>query len=867
MVSFRPASRRDRARKRVPNMTADRSESDDYRVAISGRTADPHDLSEIFQRVLHLHPTDAMIWARHVPGVLTETFTADQARELIAAIEPLGIDVSAIPAADVPDLHHALPVHHARCQDDGLQIVGVDGEPSVLIPWPAVQMVSVGEVPLESAHHYPSGMWSGVSAGHHYQNPDITLALTPSLEAWMTCAPPYPNLRIDHEHMNYEYLGERRVDSATCNFKEFLQDVTTRATGALATESTEAYLRHIEPERFRFSGLDELLHYATLHAALARKPARVKLPVPTVADQQTTTPVSTNMRTRPAGSEAVRQPAPIVATGQPIVVAIDFSHVSPALINHAWNLAASQSSEVHFLHVQPRSSFAHANPQLVSNGALQALQTLASLPGGSTAPPVKFTHLVRIGSPAAEIINYARECSASTILLGTRGRSRLIQMVLGSVAEAVLQDAPCPVLVIPDHCLVETPVAEESTPSTETVTREEPFLQADQAPDLDGNRVVELLRRAVQWRATDIHIDSVGPDRVWIRFRVDGKLRTFCHLDQHLAAPLLMQLRLMADLDTTHTFAPQEARLKLPPVLGMMEVRITIVPASDGDAVAMRLLRHETMPRPLGSLGMSPSTYAAVEEMLRHRPGLVLVTGPTGSGKTTTVYAMLQTLGPGNQNIVSIEDPVEYRVPGIRQLSVNTRHDLTMARGLRTLLRMDPDVVFIGEIRDVEALDIAMRASSSGRYVFSTLHTRDVASTITALRDLHADNYSLAGNLTGIVSQRLIRCLCQKCRVAVPITGEEREVFLAEDLEPPTQLFQPRGCNVCQNSGYYDRVGVFEAVVANDKIAAAIQSGASEDELQRVIRATHFRSLKYDALTKVRDGLTSLDEASGLNWM
>lgn len=848
-------------------MSADRTVPDDYRIAISTRMADPHDLSEIFQRVLHLHPTDAMIWARHVPGVLTETFTADQTRELIAAIEPLGVGVSAIRAADVPDLQHALPVHHVRCQDDGLQVVGVDGEPRVLIPWSAVQMVSVGEVPLESAHHYPSGMWSGVSAGHHYQNPEFSLPLTPSLEAWITCAPPYPNLRIDHEHMNYEYLGERRVDSATCNFKEFLQDVTTHATGALVTDSTEAYLRHIEPERFRFSGLDELVHYATLQAVLARKSAFEKLPVPTAADQETSTPVCTNTNPIQADSETVRQPASPVVIGQPIVVAIDFSHGSPALINHAWSLAASQSSEVHFLHVQPRSNFTHANPQLVSNGALQTLQTLAGLPRGSTAPAVKFTHQVRIGSPAAEILNYARECSAGTILLGTRGRSRLIQMVLGSVAEAVLRDAPCPVLVIPDRCLVDTPVEEGPTPSTEDITSEEPFSQVDLGHDLDGNRVVELLRRAIQWRATDIHIDPVGPDRVWIRFRVDGKLRTFCHLDQHLAAPLLMQLRLMADLDTTQTFAPQEARLKLPPALGMMEVRVTIVPASDGDAVALRLLRHETLPRPLGSLGMSPSTYAAVEEMLHHRPGLVLVTGPTGSGKTTTVYAMLQTLGPGNQNIVSIEDPVEYRVPGIRQLSVNTKHELTMARGLRTLLRMDPDVVFIGEIRDMEALDIAMRASSSGRYVFSTLHTRDVASTITALRDLHADNYSLAGNLTGIVSQRLIRCLCRTCRVAVPITAQEREVFLAEDLEPPTELFQPRGCSDCQKSGYYDRVGVFEAVVANDEITAAIQSGASEDELRRVIRATRFRSLKYDALTKVRDGVTSLDEASGLNWM
>lgn len=848
-------------------MSTELPELDSYRVAIHTRAADLHALSEVFQRVLQIHPTDAMIWARHVPGVLHDTFTAGQARALTAAINQSGLRVSAIRDSDVPDLHHALTVHHARCQDDGLQLMGRNGEPDELIPWSAIQTVSVGEVPLETVHHYPSGMWNGVSAGHHYQGSEISLPLTPSLEAWITCAAPFPNLRIDHEHMNYEYLGERRVDSATCNFKEFIQDLTARATGALLTESTTAYLRHVEPERFRFTSPEDLLRYATLQAVLARESSSDTLPQSATVQPEAGIPPREPLPSAAASFEVTQQPASPVVNGPPIVVALDFSHVSPALINYAWNLAASQSSEVHFIHVQPRASFAHANPQLVSNGALQTLQKLTGLPRGNDTPTVKFSHVVRIGSPALEIVNYARECAAGTILVGTRGRSRLVQMVVGSVAEAVLRDAPCPVLVIPDSCLVDAPAAEDRTPATETIVEEAPFLPEDLAPELEGNRVVELLRRAIQWRATDIHIDHVGPDRVWIRFRVDGKLRTFCHLDQRLASPLLMQLKLMADLDTTQTFAPQEARLKLPPTLGMMEVRVTIVPASDGDAVALRLLKHESLPRPLGTLGMSSSTYAAVEEMLHHRPGLVLVTGPTGSGKTTTVYAMLQTLGPGNQNIVSIEDPVEYRVPGIRQLCVDARHDLTMMRGLRTLLRMDPDVVFIGEIRDVEALDIAMRASSSGRYVFSTLHTRDVASTVTALRDLHADNYSLAGNLTGIVSQRLIRCLCRKCSVAVPITAEERAIFQAEDVEPPAELFQPRGCTACQKSGYYDRVGVFEAVVANEEIAAAIQGGASEDELRRVIRATHFRSLKYDALTKVRDGVTSLDEACGLNWM
>ncbi len=551
---------------------------------------------------------------------------------------------------------------------------------------------------------------------------------------------------------------------------------------------------------------------------------------------------------------------------QPIVVALDFSHASPELVQYAWKLAALQSADIHFLHVVSRAGFSRENSESVKSAALQALQSICGLPPGDGPTPVRFMHLVRIGSPAREIINYARECSAGTILLGTHGRSRLAHMVLGSVAEAVLRDAPCPVLIIPDQCRLEWSADVDHDSSDEPIASETVFPNEVHHHPLDANRVVDLLQRAIHWRATDIHIDSVGPDRVWIRFRVDGKLRTFCHLDQNLASPLLMQLKLMADLDTTQTFEPQEARLKLPPALSTWEVRVTIVPACDGDAVALRLLKHEPVPRPLGSLGMSESTLAAVQKMLHHRAGLVLVTGPTGTGKTTTVYAMLQSLGSGDRNIVSIEDPVEYRVPGIRQISVDSRHQLTMTRGLRTLLRMDPDVVFIGEIRDVEALEIAMRSGSSGRYVFSTLHTRDVASTVTALRDLHADNYSLASNLTGLVSQRLIRCLCRDCRTAVPITAEERDVFRSEDLEPPEELFQSRGCAACQNSRYHGRIGVFEAVVANVEVVAAIQRGASEDELRSVIRAGNFRSLQYDALTKVRDGITDISEACSLSW-
>jgi len=285
-----------------------------------------------------------------------------------------------------------------------------------------------------------------------------------------------------------------------------------------------------------------------------------------------------------------------------------------------------------------------------------------------------------------------------------------------------------------------------------------------------------------------------------------------------------------------------------------------------GDAVALRLLKHEQTVPSLDELGCSPAALQAIETMLHAGEGLVLVTGPTGSGKTTTVHAMLRLLDTGERNVVSIEDPVEYRVPSFRQLSVDLRHDLTMTRGLRTLLRMDPDVVFIGEIRDLEAMEIAMRAASAGKYVFSTLHTRDVASTVTALRDLRADNLSLSGNLKGIVSQRLMRRICRECCTTSPCTSAECDAFLAEGLPKPAALPRPQGCPRCRNTGYFGRIGVIEAVPVAGKIATAIQNGVSENELREIIRSAGTPSLMTDALTKVREGLTSLEEARSIRW-
>jgi type II secretory ATPase GspE/PulE/Tfp pilus assembly ATPase PilB-like protein/nucleotide-binding universal stress UspA family protein len=382
----------------------------------------------------------------------------------------------------------------------------------------------------------------------------------------------------------------------------------------------------------------------------------------------------------------------------------------------------------------------------------------------------------------------------------------------------------------------------------------------------ESSPAIDLVLRAAALRSTDIHIDPVGGEYS-IRFRIDGRLQRYAQLDSDVAAHLIQQFKTIARLDIADPFHPQEGRLRLPPELAHLEVRITMSPVAGGEAVALRLFERDSVFLPLDRLGLSEQSLTVIDRITQRGEGLVLVTGPTGSGKTTTVYSMLEALGGRDRNIVSIEDPVEFPAAFVRQMEVDERHGVTMTSGLRTLLRMDPDVMFLGEIRDAEAAEIAMRAASSGKYVFSTLHSRDVASTITALRDLGIDARSLAGNLTGIVSQRLVRRLCLECRLAVSLNDDDRALLEKHSIEPPAQWFRAVGCSACRGTGYRRRIGVFEVVLADDGLLREIARGAAEHELREYIRRLGTADLTSDALTKVCAGVTSLDEAMKMSWV
>jgi general secretion pathway protein E len=385
-------------------------------------------------------------------------------------------------------------------------------------------------------------------------------------------------------------------------------------------------------------------------------------------------------------------------------------------------------------------------------------------------------------------------------------------------------------------------------------------------PKAEETPAIDLIHRALALRATDIHIDPNGSEYS-VRLRIDGHLERYCKLQQEVADHLIQQYKTFARLDIADPFHPQEGRLRLPPEVTDIEARITTSPVAGGESLALRLFERESVFRPLDRLGLAEQSLASIDHMLRRGEGLVLVTGPTGSGKTTTVYSMLQTLGGADKNIVSIEDPVEFPARFIRQMEADLRHGVTMTSGLRTLLRMDPDIVFLGEIRDAEAAEVAMRAASSGKYVFTTLHTRDVASTVTAILDLSIDRRSLAGNLTGIVSQRLVRRLCPQCRRPADLRDKDRAWFGQYGIEPPAQFFEPVGCPACRGKGYRGRIGVFEVVGADAELVPLITQGATEREVREQIRRGGTPELTVDALAKVAAGLTSLDEARKMTWV
>ena len=351
-----------------------------------------------------------------------------------------------------------------------------------------------------------------------------------------------------------------------------------------------------------------------------------------------------------------------------------------------------------------------------------------------------------------------------------------------------------------------------------------------------------LLTQAAKDGASDIHIEPYERASS-VRFRVDGTLREVVQPNRGLHAALISRLKIMAELDIAEKRLPQDGRISLRIGGRAIDVRVSTLPSAHGERAVLRLLDKTESKFTLEGLGMNGELLASFQRLVQQPHGIVLVTGPTGSGKTTSLYASLQTVDTGTTNVLTVEDPIEYELPGIGQTQVNAKIDLSFAKALRAILRQDPDVIMIGEIRDHETAQIAIQASLTGHLVLATLHTNDAPSAVTRLTDMGIEPFLLSSSLLGVLAQRLVRKLCVECK-RIDAQGS----------------YQPVGCDACARTGYKGRTGVYELMVADDKVRGLIHQRAPETELLLAARAAGLRSMREDGEHLVALGITSSAE-------
>jgi general secretion pathway protein E len=375
------------------------------------------------------------------------------------------------------------------------------------------------------------------------------------------------------------------------------------------------------------------------------------------------------------------------------------------------------------------------------------------------------------------------------------------------------------------------------------VPRVEDLLDAqDDAPII--RMINALLTQAVRDGASDIHVEAFDNHSL-VRFRIDGTLRDVARPRRELHAALLSRLKILATLDIAEKRLPQDGRMTLKVAGKAIDVRVSTLPTGHGERAVLRLLDKQAGRLDLQSLGLADDTRLALTRLVRQPHGIVLVTGPTGSGKTTTLYAALRELDSSTTNILTVEDPIEYDLEGVGQTQVNARIDMSFARALRSILRQDPDVVMIGEIRDLETAQIAVQASLTGHLVLATLHTNDAVSAVTRLIDMGIEPFLLSSSLLGVLSQRLIRLLCMQCRQPDPLhQGAWRAV----------------GCAACAHSGYRGRAAICELLLFDDAMRALVHDRAPEQTIRDAANARGFRGMRSDGQRWVDQGLSSVDE-------
>lgn len=364
-----------------------------------------------------------------------------------------------------------------------------------------------------------------------------------------------------------------------------------------------------------------------------------------------------------------------------------------------------------------------------------------------------------------------------------------------------------------------------------------------------------LLIKAIEERASDIHIETFEK-HMSIRFRIDGILQEVIKPKRSIAPMLVSRIKVMSHLNIAEKRLPQDGHISLKLAGREIDVRVSTIPTSGGERVVLRLLDKSLGKISLEDLGMSPDDLKTMRHIISKPHGVVLVTGPTGMGKTSTLYAALISLNDGRHNIMTVEDPIEYVIGGIGQTQVNKKINMDFAQGLRAILRQDPDIVMIGEIRDEETARTAIQASLTGHMVFSTLHTNSAIGAVARLRDMEIESYLLSSGLIGLIAQRLVRKLCNNCKEAY-IADKNTYEFLEVDSSP--QLYRAKGCSECRGSGYKGRRGVFEVVSVDDEMQQLIHDGASEKELEICARKQSV-GMFNESCRKVLSGETSVEE-------
>ncbi|NNE38362.1 MAG: type II secretion system ATPase GspE, partial [Gammaproteobacteria bacterium] len=367
-----------------------------------------------------------------------------------------------------------------------------------------------------------------------------------------------------------------------------------------------------------------------------------------------------------------------------------------------------------------------------------------------------------------------------------------------------------------------------------------------------------VLTQAIEEGASDVHIEPLET-QVVIRYRVDGVLRDVIEPPVGLAGRIAARIKVMARLNIAERRVPQDGRMSLRLAGRLIDIRVSTLPTYYGERVVMRILEKDAGPLTLEQIGMSDDLSRQLRKLIRSPHGIFLVTGPTGSGKTTTLYAALQEVRSPGVNIITIEDPVEYDLDGVGQTPVNVKTGMTFARGLRAILRQDPDVIMVGEVRDLETAEVSVQASLTGHLVFSTLHTNDAVGSVTRLMDMGVEPYLVASSLLGVMAQRLVRKLCLECRLE-QFADEGEKQLLGKVKEADVMIYYPKGCEHCAYTGYRGRTGIYEFMLINEQIQHLIHDFEGESSLRKISRESGMRTLREDGVGKVLTGITSLEE-------